>query len=276
MFNKNIGFIGYGNIAKAMIEGFLKKEKVNSNNIFIYDHKIKDTQQFIVQHNIIPINNIENLLTKIDILFLTVKPNVMPDILKKISKKQIKTNIIIVSVAAGITLNLLENIIGEKHKIVRAMPNIACLVNESITAISLNQLMFKQDILDIVKLFNYLGKTIIINESLMHAVVGISGSAVAYIFILIEAMSDAAVLAGMPRIQAYDIACQTVKGASQMIIETKKHPGELKDMVCSPKGTTIEAVRMLENKGFRSAIIESTYKAIKKSKKISKDYMNIK
>ena len=172
--------------------------------------------------------------------------------------------------AAGVTLDQLARALGHDRKIVRAMPNTPSLVNAGMTSVTPNALVTSEDVADVLNIFRCFGEAEVIAEPMIHPVVGVSGSAPAYVFMFIEAMADAAVLGGMPRAQAYKFAAQAVMGSAKMVLETGKHPGELKDMVCSPGGTTIEAVRVLEDRGFRSAVIEAMEKCMEKSEKLSK------
>ena len=138
------------------------------------------------------------------------------------------------------------------------------------TSITPNALVTPEDIADVLNIFRCFGAAEVIAEPMIHPVVGVSGSAPAYVFMFIEAMADAAVLGGMPRAQAYKFAAQAVMGSAKMVLETGKHPGELKDMVCSPGGTTIEAVKVLEEKGFRAAVIDAIQACMAKSEQMSK------
>lgn len=175
-----------------------------------------------------------------------------------------------VSIAAGVTLDSLSSVLGYDRKIVRAMPNTPSLVSEGMTSVTPNVLVEQAEIDEVVAIFESFGKAAVVDEYLIHSVVGVSGSAPAYVFMFIEAMADAAVLGGMPRAQAYQFAAQAVKGAAQMVLTTGKHPAELKDMVCSPGGTTIEAVKVLEEKGMRSAVMEAMLQCMAKSEKLSR------
>ena len=148
------------------------------------------------------------------------------------------------------------------------MPNTPALVLEGATGICLNQQIEESDREQAVALFESFGVVAVVQESMMETVTGVSGSSPAYVFMFIEAMADAAVADGMPRAQAYQLAAQSVLGSAKMILETGKHPGELKDMVCSPGGTTIEAVRVLEEKGLRSAVIEGQRACVKRAKEM--------
>lgn len=149
----------------------------------------------------------------------------------------------------------LEGQFGGQKKIIRTMPNTPALVCEGITAVCPNGNISNEELKSVCNLLESFGKAEVIPESMMDAVIAVSGSSPAYVFLFIEAMADAAVAEGMPRAQAYQFAAQSVLGSAKMVLETGKHPGELKDMVCSPAGTTIEAVRVLEQEGFRGSVM---------------------
>ncbi|HBU95182.1 MAG TPA: pyrroline-5-carboxylate reductase, partial [Leclercia adecarboxylata] len=204
-----------------------------------------------------------------DIVFGAVKPNMMVKVLSDITSSLDKETLV-VSIAAGVTLDQLARALGHDRKIVRAMPNTPSLVNAGMTSITPNALVTAEEAADVLNIFRCFGEAEVIAEAMIHPVVGVSGSAPAYVFMFIEAMADAAVLGGMPRAQAYKFAAQAVMGSAKMVLETGKHPGELKDMVCSPGGTTIEAVRELEARGFRAAVIEAMNKCMEKSELLSK------
>ncbi|MBK4775864.1 pyrroline-5-carboxylate reductase [Candidatus Pantoea edessiphila] len=268
---QKVGFIGIGNIAIAVISGLLKSECISTSKIWIHDHKSTTNKIISAKYNINCTDTDVCLAQKVDILFLTLKPNTLLKVLKNISH-HIKQNTILISVAAGITINQIEQIIGNNKKIIRAMPNINSSIGEGMTSITPNKILNQFDINIITDIFKSFGKTIIVSEELIHSVIGISSSAPAYVFIFIEAIADAAVLSGMTYSQAYQCAAQALKGSAQMLLSTKKHPGELKNMVCSPGGTTIEAVSALEQNNFRSAVMRAVQKCIKKSKKLSRSY----
>ncbi len=149
------------------------------------------------------------------------------------------------------------------------MPNTPALVNEGMSAICKNKNITDQELNTIKTIFDSFGKSEIVEEYLIDAVIGVSGSAPAYVFMFIEAMADGAVAAGMPRYQAYKFASQAVMGSAKMVLESGKHPGELKDMVCSPGGTTIEAVKTLEAEGLRNSVIKGIEACIAKSKEMN-------
>lgn len=267
--NKRIGFIGAGNMAKAIIGGILNSKLIVAENIFIYGphvEKLKTTQgEYGVQIS----NSAKELAESMDILFIAVKPNIFLKVLNEI-KEYINKDTIVISIAAGITINEMEDILQNKYKIVRAMPNTPSLVGEGMSSLCCNDRVTEDEILSVKKIFESFGKAEILPEYLIHSVIGASGSAPAYVFMMIEAMADGAVLGGMPRDKAYKFAAQALLGSAKMVLETGKHPGELKDMVCSPGGTTIEAVKALEQNGFRAAVIDAMEKCMNKSKDMEK------
>lgn len=204
--------------------------------------------------------------TQADVLFLSVKPQYYETVIAEI-QPTLPAGQIIVTIAPGKTLAWLGERLGDV-KIVRTMPNTPALVGEGITGVCKNNLVTEDEFAYVLKLLSSFGLAEAIPESLMDAVVSVSGSSPAYVFLFIEAMADAAVADGMPRAQAYKFAAQAVLGSAKMVLETGKHPAELKDMVCSPAGTTIEAVRVLEEKGFRGAVMDAMKACTAKAKGI--------
>ena len=200
-----------------------------------------------------------------EVLFLSVKPQYYEVVIAGI-KDVLPKNQVIVTIAPGKTLEWLAEHLGNTVKIVRTMPNTPALVGEGITGVCKNELVSDEEFAYVMSLLGSFGLAEAIPESLMDVCVSVSGSSPAYVFMFIEAMADAAVADGMPRAQAYKFAAQAVLGSAKMVLETGKHPGELKDMVCSPAGTTIEAVRVLEEKGFRSSVIEAMKACTRKAK----------
>ena len=170
--------------------------------------------------------------------------------------------------AAGVTIEQIKTGIGRKVKVVRTMPNTPALVGEGMTAISINHAMTEIDVAEVRYVLNSFGKTEVIKEELMDAVPAISGSSPAYVYLFIEALADGGVRDGIPRAQAYRMAAQAVLGAAKMVLETGKHPGALKDDVCTPGGSTIQAVAALEENQFRAAILQAMKACTNKTKGI--------
>ncbi len=267
--DKIIGFIGCGNMAQAMIGGILKSNLVSKDNIIASAATEETVKRVQGIYNIKTTTNNVEMASIADILILAVKPNRYESVIDEI-KDDVKKDVIIIGIAAGISMEYMENKFHRKTKIVKAMPNTPAMVGEGMTAISLNKEVGEDEIDEVISIFNSFGETEIVEESLMDAVTAVSGSSPAYVYIMIEAMADAAVMEGMTRKSAYKFASQAVLGSAKMVLKTGVHPGILKDNVCSPKGTTIEAVASLEENGFRTAIIEAMRVCADKSREMSK------
>lgn len=262
---KTIGFIGGGNMAGAIIGGIISSAYASASKILVYDKNPEALKKLNKLYAVNPDLSLSDVCSS-DIIILSVKPNVIYSVIEEI-KDKINKNTMIVSIAAGQSIEKLTNAFSDNTlKIARVMPNTPALVGEGMSAVSFNQNVNDEDIDIVMNILKSFGKAEIVPESLMDTVTGVSGSSPAYIFMLIEAMADAAVLGGMPRNQAYTFAAQAVLGSAKMVLELPNHPGELKDMVCSPGGTTIEAVKILENDGFRSSVMNAIDACIKKSK----------
>ncbi len=264
----NIGFIGCGNMAQAMIGGILKSGNLPAECIIASDPYEENLKQAKSKYNMLTQIDNKEVAKFADIIILSVKPNKYLSVIEEI-KDSIKTHVVIVTIAAGIPINLVEKTFEKQVKVVRTMPNTPAMVGEGMTALSFNSLVTEEDKLEVVKIFESFGKAETIDESLMDAIPAISGSSPAYVYMLIEAMADGAVMSGIPRNQAYKMAAQAVIGSAKMVIETGKHPGELKDMVCSPGGTTIDAVYTLEQNNFRGTIMAAMESCTAKAKKMS-------
>ncbi len=260
-----IGFIGAGNMGGAIIAGIVKKD--TKAEILVYDKNPEQAERLKNQFGVgCEATSIE-LAKNSDIIFLAVKPNVVSEVIDEI-KEEVGDNTLIVSIVAGKSVEVIEKAFARPIKLIRVMPNTPALVGEGMSALCHNKNVDCEELAKVTDIFAGLGRVEIVLESMMDAVTAASGSSPAYVFMLIEAMADAAVLGGLPRSQAYTFSAQAVLGAAKMVLETEKHPGELKDMVCSPAGTTIEAVKILEEAGFRSAIIDAMAACIEKSKNI--------
>ena len=268
MIDKIIGFIGAGNMGSAMIGGIVHSELVTTSQIIASAHSAATLEKLQSTYSIETTLSNETVAERSDILFLAVKPNKFDEVIPQISS-HVKSGCVIVSIAAGKTIAAIEDSFCKPVKLVRAMPNTPALVGEAMSALCVNQNVTPEELKEVQALFNSFGKSEVISESLMDAVIGVSGSSPAYVYMFIEAMADAAVADGMPRAQAYKFAAQSVYGSAKMVLETGKHPGELKDAVCSPAGTTIEAVAALEAGGFRNTVISAQRACSQKSRDMS-------
>lgn len=265
--NKKIGFIGAGNMGRAIAGGIIKAGIFDSKDILFSDINVENSDKMEQELKTKRMKNNIELVIDSDIIILAVKPYQFEKIIGEI-KELVDEKKIIISIAAGIKIEDIEKYFDREIKLVRVMPNTPALVREGMTAIMPNRNILIDELEEVKRIFSSVGKIEIIEESLIDAVIAVSGSSPAYIFMLIEAMGDAAVLEGMDRKRAYFFAAQAVLGAAKMVLETGEHPGKLKDMVCSPGGTTIEAVAKLEEKGFRSSIMEAMRVCANKSKNL--------
>lgn len=251
-----LGFIGCGNMAGAIMggiikEGICKPEEIIGADLFEPGRK-KVQETYGIQ---VTADNKE-VAEQVDVLFLSVKPQFYEDVITGI-KDIVREDQLIITIAPGKTLSWLAEKFGKELKLVRTMPNTPAMVCAGMTAACPNKNVNEEDLALAKKILGAFSRVEVVTEKLMDVVTAVSGSSPAYVFMFIEAMADAAVFEGMPRAQAYTFAAQAVMGSAKMLLETGKHPGELKDMVCSPAGTTIGAVKVLEDMGFRSAVFNA-------------------
>ncbi|MCM1044056.1 MAG: pyrroline-5-carboxylate reductase [Candidatus Gastranaerophilales bacterium] len=264
-----IGMIGLGNMASAMIKGMLEKGMVQAQDIIGCAKTVETKKRMEEQYGIRIAESNVQVAEEADILFLAVKPAIFPEVTSQI-RDYVRGETVIVSIAAGITLDYMEKAFDRPNlKLMRCMPNVAALVLEGCTAVCAGAHVSAEKIDQVCGLLESFGKASRVPECLMDVVVGVSGSSPAYVFLFIEAMADAAVAGGMPRAQAYEFAAQSVMGSAKMVLETHMHPGALKDMVCSPSGTTIQAVKVLEESGFRGAVMDAVEACVEKSRQLS-------
>lgn len=265
--SKRLGFIGCGNMAKAIIGGIINAKMAAPADIVASDVYRPGLEAAQKEFGIKTSSDNSEIVDASDVIFLAVKPQVLPDVLQQISPN-VTHEKLVVSIAAGQTIAALEKGLGKTAKIVRLMPNTPALANAGMTGACRNALVADAEMDFVIGLLTGFGRAEVVPEKLMDVVTGVSGSGPAYVFLFIEALADAGVLEGLPRAQAYTFAAQTVLGSAKMVLDTAKHPGVLKDMVCSPAGTTIEAVASLERHGLRSAVIEAVRTATNRSRSL--------
>lgn len=262
---KNIGFIGCGNMGSAMVGGLIKSGFTSPNNIIVSTRTEESAKRLKDKYKVNVTTNNEEVVKNSDIVFLAVKPNMYAKVISELKTELLKEKLII-TIAAGITLENMEKMVGDKARIVRTMPNTPALVGEGMSAVCPNKNVSNEELELVMDMYNSFGDCVEIEEKDFHGFIALCGSSPAYVFVFIEAMADAAVKVGIPRKKAYKMAAQSVLGSAKMVLETGNHPGELKDMVCSPAGTTIDAVLELEKQGFRNSVIEAMIKCADKSK----------
>lgn len=256
-----VGIIGVGNMGGAIAQALQKKDF----ELYLSDQR--DLSEFKSKKTHI-VDNIE-LTKNAKYIVLAVKPYMLKDVVKEI-RDYLKDETVIISIAAGQTMESLMDILGDR-KFILSMPNTPAMVCEGMSAICPSEKITDEELLDVKTIFESFGKVSVLDKNLFHGYGAVCGALPAYVYMFIESVADAAVLTGIKREDAYRFVAQTVLGSAKMVLETNKHPGELKDMVTSPGGTTIEGVRALEEKGFRGTVIDAILAAERKSRAIGKE-----
>lgn len=262
-----LGFIGCGNMASAIMGGILKNGLMEASDIIGADvfapsrEKVKDTLGIQIAENN------RQVVEQAEAFVLSVKPQFYAEVIAEI-KDLVREDQLVITLAPGKTLAWLESQFEKPVKIIRTMPNTPAMILEGMTAACPNAYVSEEELEYACTILRSFGEVEVVPEKMIDAVVAVSGSSPAYVYMMIEAMADAAVAEGMPRSQAYKFAAKAVMGSAKMVLETGKHPGELKDMVCSPAGTTIEAVKVLEATGFRSSLMQAMEVCAEKSRSL--------
>lgn len=260
-----LGFIGCGNMGKAMVGGILKNKILSRDQLIVSALHESSRQSLTKEFDIAVTADNRKVAREADILILAVKPQFYPEVIREV-RDEVRNDTVVVSIAPGKTHQWLLDQFQKPVKTVRCMPNTPAMVGEGITGVCPGETVNEDETREVLRILSGCGETEVVSERLMDVVGAVSGSSPAYVFMFIEAMADAAVAEGMPRTQAYHFAAQAVLGSARMVLETGRHPGELKDMVCSPGGTTIEGVGILEEKGMRSAVMKALRACTRKSK----------
>ncbi len=253
MKRATIGVIGCGNMGEALTAGWVDSGIVEPGRIVVWDADADKLAALVRRRRVRRARDNGDVAAQADMLFLAVKPQVVEAVLGEISAA-LSSRSVVVSIAAGVPIARIERGMGRTVRVVRAMPNTPTLIREGISAVCCNRQVTARDRRQALQLLQAVGETVEVDESMMDAVTGLSGSGPAYLFVLIEALSDAGVRQGLPRDVAARLAVWTVRGAAGLVLETGRHPGELKDMVASPGGTTIAGLHALEKGKFRAAL----------------------
>lgn len=267
---KRMCFIGCGNMAQAIVGGLIRSG-YDPKTITVTRRNENSLAELNSKYGVVTTISNTDACHDVSYIFLCVKPQQMEQVCNEI-KPFVDQQAVLISIAAGVSIENLEDWLGKDKKIIRAMPNTPVMVQAGMTSISLNDEIKKDkyatEVTDVKALFESCGQCEIVSEDQIAAVIGVSGSAPAYIYMMIEALADGAVKEGLSRDLALTFASQTVLGSAKMVLETKEHPAQLKDKVASPGGTTIEAIASLEKNGFRGIVIEALSKAAQKSRNL--------
>ncbi len=264
-----IGFLGAGKMAAALARGWIAAGMLAPERCRASDPAAAARQAFVAGTGGTAGSDNREVVEHSDLIIVAVKPQNMPTLFADVASA-IQPRHLVVSIAAGVTLSQLAEAFGSERRLVRVMPNTPCLVGASAAGYALGDAVTSDDVALVDRLLNVVGMAFRLPEHLLDAVTGLSGSGPAFVYTVIEAMSDGGVRVGLPRDVATALAAQTVLGAARMVLETKMHPGALKDQVTSPGGTTIAGIQALERGGLRSALIDAVEAATLRSQELGR------
>jgi len=263
--NKQVGFVGSGNMGEALIRGLLHGHLCRPDQILCSDVRAEKLKWIRDQYGVKGTSHNPEVIKQSNIIILAVKPQIMKPVVSEIAK-YLDFSKLVISIAAGVSLDAIESCAMRELKLIRVMPNICVSVREGVSAIAAGKHAQKEDLMTAKTIFDSVGKSLFIDEYLLDAVTGLSGSGPAYIFLIIDALADAGVKVGLSRDDALILASHTVLGAAKMMIETGEHPGKLKDLVTSPGGTAIAGLHTLEAGGMRTTLINAVEVATQRSR----------
>lgn len=265
---KKIGFLGAGNMGLPLLKGAVSAFSAK-DVLFLCAHE-ENSRRISEETGVEYVTSVSSLTKQCELLVLAVKPQVLPTVLPEVAQG-LRPGQVVVSLAAGISISYLSRELGGKAKVVRAMPNTPALVGEGVTGICFSETFFSTEDRQLVeRLFGGVGLVVPVAEEQMDAVTAVCGCSPAFVYLFLEALADSAVKYGISRKLAYDMVAQTVLGSAKMLLETKEHPGKLKDAVCSPGGATIEGVMALERYGFRNAVEQACDACYEKSERMKR------
>lgn len=250
-------------MGQAILEGILSSQILTPSQIHIFDLNVQKTSELQSKHQVAVASTYEELIQAVDMILLAIKPNICASVLNSIAKS-IESKAIL-SIVTGWGRERIAAYLPASCRILRVMPNTPCMVGAGMTVLDSDSSFTGEEMLFAERIFSSIGQVEKVPSHLMEAVTGVSGSGPAYGYLFIEALADGGVRAGLPRDKAYIFAAQTLLGAAKMVLDTGTHPGQLKDAVCSPAGTTIDAVAALERNGFRAAVLDAVEACVKKA-----------
>ncbi|GAB4363733.1 MAG: pyrroline-5-carboxylate reductase [Deltaproteobacteria bacterium] len=267
---KGIGFIGAGNMGEALIRGILEAKRVSPADLAVLEIRADRAREMTKRYGVTAAKDLPDLLSRCDTAVVAVKPQTVPELLRSLSPANARGKLLL-SIAAGVPIRAFLDALGEKAAVARAMPNTPAQVGMGATGICFSAGVTRAQRQRAMEIFSAVGTVAEFpREELLDAVTALSGSGPAYVFLFIEALADGAVRAGMPREEALRLAAATVEGAARMVRETGVHPGELKDRVTSPGGTTAAGLAALERGAFRGTVLEAVDAAWRRCRELSR------
>jgi pyrroline-5-carboxylate reductase len=264
---KTVGFVGVGNMGEALVKGLLAAGLVPADSIFATDVRTERLQQLERQYRILAVRDSRELAARADVVILAVKPQTMNPVLAEIAPA-VTAHKLVVSIAAGVPTSRLRERLPAGVRLVRVMPNTPALVLEGATAVARAEGLHAGDLETVQEIFGAVGRVVVLDEDHLDAVTALSGSGPAYVAMVVESLADGGVNMGLDRATAMTLAVQTVLGAARLLLETGLHPGQLKDMVASPGGTTMAGIAALEEGGLRRTFIAAVERATQRSREL--------
>ncbi|MFE8597630.1 pyrroline-5-carboxylate reductase [Archangium violaceum] len=272
MLEQTIAFLGAGNMAEALIKGLLRAGNAKPESIIATGRRGERLEMLQRTYGVRTTQDNLAAVREADVVVLSVKPQALDKVLVQVATA-VDPHKLIISVAAGVPIAAMERRLGAGARIIRTMPNTPSLVGMGACALSPGEHASEEDLAVATRIFQSVGTTTVVDENLLDAVTGLSGSGPAYIFLIIEALSDAGVKVGLPRYTALKLAAQTVLGSAQLLIETGAHPGQLKDQVTSPGGTAIAGLHTLEAGGLRTTLINAVEAATRRARELGEQFL---
>jgi len=265
---RTIGFLGCGNMAEALIRGLISAG-VSADRVWASGPREERMTAVADKYGIHTTRDNIELVRNSDVLVLSVKPQILDRVLREVAS-EMRAGVLVISIAAGITIDSIEHLLRADTRVIRSMPNTPALIDAGATAIAAGGHATPDDVVAAKFLFDAVGITVVLDESQLDAVTGLSGSGPAYIFLMLDALSDGGVKMGLSRRNAQRLAAQTVMGSARLLLETDEHPGKLKDMVTSPGGTAIAGLATLEAGGLRTTLINAVEAATLRSRELGR------
>ena len=265
----NLGFIGAGNMGGAILRSFAASANIDNGSLYVYSRTISKTEALARELGVKTCGSAAELAQVCDTIIIGVKPDTVASVMEQIAPVYTPDKIII-SMAAGISIRAIEDMAGAPAKVIRIMPNTPVMVGEGMTAIFVNDNITEEEKQTVYDMFSQTGRAEFADEGMIHCIIGVSGSSPAYTYMYIDALAQAAQAKGMSREQAVEFAAQSVLGAAKMVLETGQPSQQLRDNVCSPGGTTIEAVKTLQQNGFADRLTEGFNACVRKSEDMSR------
>ncbi len=272
LIDKKIAFLGGGNMAEALIKGMLSADVAKSRQMIVTDTS-SARLDYLKKYNITSAKSNQEAVREAEVVLLCVKPQVIDAVLAELAAAADSSKLVI-SIAAGITIDRMEKALTANPRIIRVMPNTPALVLSGAAGLAKGSRATNEDMALALEIFGAVGRAVVVDEKLMDAVTGLSGSGPAFVFTVIEALSDAGVKVGIPRPLALELAAQTVFGSAKMVLETREHPAKLRDMVTSPGGTTIAGMHELEKGKLRAVLMNAVEAATNRSKELGGKTVN--